>query len=78
MDGFKNSILIHRFDVQLKDIQTVTWALSLQHGTLVEKIRDIHLLFWQPTISLASLAVCDWGGRMAARLSDSLVFVYPK
>lgn len=40
------------------------------------RICDIRLLFWLPTISLATPTVHDRGGRAAARLSNSLVFVY--
>jgi len=46
-------------------------------GTSSQQICGSHLLFWHTVISTALLAVCDGGGRMAARLSDSLVFVYP-
>ena len=53
------SALIHLFDILLKDMQTSTLGLSVQHGALVKKICDIHLLFWHPTISLASVDVCD-------------------
>lgn len=40
------------------------------------RICDIHLLFWHFIISLAMLTVHDCGGRAAARLSHSRVFVY--
>lgn len=40
------------------------------------RICDIRLLFWLATLSLATPTVHDRGGRAAARLSNSLVFVY--
>lgn len=71
---FKKHVNLSRI---IKDVSsyfkstTAAWSSS-------QKICDTHLLFWHPTISLASLVVCVWGSWMAARLSDSPVFVYPE
>lgn len=33
----RNSMLIYHFDIQLKDMQTGTLGLSLQHGDIVKR-----------------------------------------
>lgn len=62
------------FDIEFKDMQT--GSLSLQHEAALKRcVTAIYCFGIPPSQQKHWLSVL--GGRMAARLSDSLVFVYP-